>query len=184
MKKVFYISIVVFALFMIIRYIKKIKDVAKLQIGIADFKFDKQLRTLADVTAWLLDIANLSIPMTFDISINNFGQSKYTINNLFIAAYTTNGIKVASPLNPLQSPVIVLPLSETIIQLKYNLTVPGLVALAKEAGQMGDTLTIIRTILTNWFTRGVLGLTLVLKGYVNAEGVKMLDIPVNETQEI
>jgi len=184
MKKVVIIVSVIIVIFIIIRYLKKIKDVVKLDIGLADFYFETKLKSLKDVAAWITDILNLTIPIWFIIAIKNFGDSKYTINNIYVQAFTVKGVKVANPVNPFTQKIIVQPKTETQFKIKYNLTVPGLIAMATEAGLKGDTKTVIATLLKKWFTTGALGLTINLKGYANAEGLKMVDIPINETQQI
>ena len=138
------------------RIFKKIRHARRLKISLAKFKLLK---------------LSTQIDSNIVLQIGNFSSSTFKINQVSIDLYTTTEEVLAAQKAPLLSPITITPNKNTLLPIGYKINLPVALNQLKRIGG-------IATVATNYLTTGKNGLTLVLKGFIEADGVT---ISINET---
>lgn len=184
MKKIVIILFIVVVIGIIAtKYFKKIRDVGKLDIGIKSFYFvNDKLNSINGIFELLGNLSSLSLPAIIEIEINNLSASTYTIQNLYVEVYSKTGVLIAKPDKLITDKIKILPGAKTIIKIPYTIDLLGLKALATSLSN-SNTIS-VQDLLLSYVTTKKIGTQINLIGYLNAEGITVLDIPINETIDI
>jgi Sec-independent protein translocase protein TatA len=173
MRKYIVIGIVVLA----VVYWKKIKSLGELAVKAIHAKRLKFSLDSFEFTNGI-SLTNLAsgVPTKVFQKIANFSPSTFTISQINIDVFDQQGNLLAEQSNPLAEgqAIEIAPQKSTILTLSYVLSAQKLKQLAKKSGG-------VLRIIKRFLSRGDYGMTIVLKGFVVAEGIK---IDINETMAI
>ncbi|NQY11410.1 MAG: hypothetical protein HRT71_18080 [Flavobacteriales bacterium] len=135
-------------------YFRKYKNLQKLEVAVSSFKLPgfKITNLLEDI---LVDVV---------IGVNNFSDSLYSISQLKIDIYLEDGVLLAKQIKSLESSIEILPKQEISFSLSYLIPSSELKKLIASGGG-------IKAIGVRYFTEGVYGFHLELKGFIESEGV-------------
>lgn len=96
----------------------------------------------------------------------NFSPSKFTINQINVEIYNTDGTLVAEQDNPINKPFEISPNNNTTYTLPFTISTQAAKQLVSQAGG-------IASVIANYLTSGKYGIELVIKGFVVAEKYKI-----------
>jgi len=170
------VIVLITGLYFGLKYYKKYKNLNYLVPELNDFSFDWAGKNAMQIVT---DISDRSTTANLSLKIKNFSDSKYTVNSLFVKVYSMNDTYIGGQINPYTDTIEILPNSEIIVNLKIDLSTAGITQLAKQLGNIG-----LLQLATNYYTKGIIGTQIKLKGNLSAEGLKVLSIPIDETIDI
>ncbi len=178
-----YIVIIVLSLLLatgIFFAVRKARNLVKIDFGVADFQPQIKFDSIADIIKLVTDISTLTIPVKVGISLKNYSGSSFDISQVKAGIYTSDGVLLADPKQPMTEKITIVPNNTTVVYFDYWLNVPGMLALAKNLPGDTDKEKILN-LLKTWFTKGAVGVQIRMKGFATAEGLtfnfnELLDI--------
>ncbi|MGB0525282.1 MAG: hypothetical protein ACPGJS_20075 [Flammeovirgaceae bacterium] len=118
----------------------------------------------------ITDLISLrSFPIVTRIGINNFSNETFTLNQIYVEAYTPEGEFLANQTMPIPSNVELGPNTTTAIDIKLELNSRNSINFIKEGKRLSDFLRLV--------AGGELGKQVRIKGFIVAEGLKA---PIDE----
>lgn len=151
-------------------------------VGIYALKFKNEVKKISyEIGGFSLKITNFSdillaltsgLDASLTISLNNFSNKAYSIKELFIELYTTDGDLIAKPKNRTDN-ISIKENGITDLILDYYIDTRGLYKLLKIALKYST----LKDLLSNYLETGEIGTDLRIKGFVNAG---IININVNE----
>lgn len=159
---------------------KKYSGAKKLDVGVADYKINMPVKSAFDVIKAVSDLASLTINADVSINLKNYSDQNFKVSQIKADIYTESGQLLASPVNPLSADFTIRKNDTTLQKFKYNISVNALIDVLKSLP--GSTPKAkAENLLKNYFTNGKIGIKLIVKGFVTAEGIT---VDLNETLDI
>lgn len=142
----------------------------KLILGNIEFKPQQNLSTIAGI----IDAINNGIKVSGSISINNFSDKDYTLNQIKVDCYIpkTNTL-IAEQTNILKSDIVLKSKNSTLIPIDYNIDVANSLSLLKETSVLPQDITawqIISKPKSSLESIKLSNLAIHLKGFIQADG--------------
>ena len=119
--------------------------------------------------------------LNVEVLLKNFSSSAFNVNQLKIDLYSPNGTKLAEQPAPLQESKHLKPNQNNTLDMEFDANLHGFADLLMNEAKDINSLLDAKDRLMAWVTTGELGVTVVAKGFVQAEGVK---IDINEDVQI
>lgn len=147
------------------KLLRKIKHAQRLTTSVQSFQLPKDFH-----------LKNLiqDIDATLTIAIQNFSNSSFLVNQLNLQIESTAGQLIASQSRPLSNPVSIKPNEVNPITIQIKLTPQQVRTLIGLAGGLAK-------VAGNWLSTGKYGIPLLVKGFVEIDGVS---IDLNQTLSI
>lgn len=163
MKKIILLPIIVVLIFLGKKgfaKLVKLRNSKRLKIGIDGFNLPK------------LNLTSLftSIPVNINLSLNNFSNSTFNIEQIGVDVFSPSGKLIAEQSNPLREAKQLLPNQNNILPLAFLISSQNFKDLIRETGGVANA-------GANFLTSGNYGVPIHLKGFVVAEGIT---IDINE----
>jgi len=168
---------VIIAIIVFSRARKTAQTANMLDFGTPDFKFNIQLSDIVTI------LTSLSAPASLSIPVNNYSKNNFTVNQLLAEIYTPSGVLLASQDKPLENAIIIKPNEQTNINLDYTINFAGIVDMVAARRKVESDRTLLRQILREYFTKGEIGETVIIKGFIIPAELKGIKINLNEEVE-
>lgn len=150
------------------KYWKKYQAFKKTKIETDSFKITNQLSDVTKVLSGGFDAR-------YKLKIGNFSNETLKIEQVSIDVFTTKDVLLANQVEPLKSPVDILPNQNNIITVNYNIKLSGMLDALKDVG-ITNAWDVLNKVMS-----GKLGIKLHLVGFVVAEGIK---IPIDNLIDV
>lgn len=132
----------------------KFRNAKRLKIGVDGFNLPK------------LNLTSLftSVPININLSLNNFSNSTFNIEQIGVDVFSPSGKLIAEQTKPLQEVKQILPNQNNILPLAFLISPQNFKDLIRETGGIANA-------GANFLTTGTYGIPIHLKGFVVAEGI-------------
>jgi len=153
-----------------------------LQYEIDTFSFPNlKLDGLGGIVGAIADLGDGWTQLDLTMKINNNSTSKYCINSMLLRLYDKeNGTLIATPREPVKETIVIKPRTTNYINVKMDIQLAGLYALAKNVFGDGGMITRVVQLLKQYYTTGKIGADVYLDGNVTLKGLGLVKIPVQE----
>ncbi len=145
-------------------------NVKKMSYEMLDFSLN--IKNFLDVVSVLAS----GVDATLIIAIQNLSNTAYTVKEMFIEIYTTDGDLIAKPSGRTDN-INIVANGKTPVNIEYHITLRGLYKMLKIALEKDD----LKTILQSYLDTGTLGTDVKVKGFVKAG---ILSININDTYTV
>lgn len=185
MKKAFIAILIIAALVSAVyfgqKYLKKYSDLDMLMYDIDSVKLNVPFNSIADVPATLGELLSLTIPVDINFLFQNHSESDFTVNSIYLELYTTDNDLIAYQ-DEVKDEFKVEAKKNNYALFSFNLYLTGLKKLIKQY----DTTLLgsVSKLFNTYFTTKKFGFKVRLKGWVTAEGIKVVKIPIDKIIDI
>ena len=173
LKNIIILAIVILTFGIAWKYYKKIKEAEKLKIGSTSLSTTKKLKSFSD----LVDIFKNGLQLKGYVSIRNFSNSDYTLNQIKVDCYTPKTNKLlAEQTNIIQNNIVLKAKQETNIPLEFTVNVLKALSLFKECSVIPEDWTVWKIIAQPMQAYEIIkmnNLKMKLKGFIQAEGITL-----------
>ena len=132
-------------------------------------------------SGWALKALMGGFTAEIGFKLTNFSTSKFTVNQIKIDCYTLDDVLIASPVKPMTNKIVIEPNSQPVANLDYFISKEGVVKLLESVGM---DISAWAGVGVNYLKYNKLGLKIKIKGFVQAEGISILKIPIEEIIDI